>query len=176
MIKRGVIPGLVVMLIGLWSTGLLMAQTDSEKPQPGGDASLTVSIKGQHTQSFHGGQGWPFSLGGTPSVSVATLTKGGPDALKAVFGKLTDSANAGGAVSNVSGTMKVEGGKVSGHVKIEWAVQGNTMFVESDLEGTVSGSNVSISGKNAKAGGAWDWGGGQAEMGGSVSEFKAASK
>lgn len=133
-----------------------------------GDVTLVFSGSGQTQGKYN------FSWNHEVKVSSDTLAKGGEEALKAIF-EGADVKGDNAKVEKASGTFKVDGGKVSGHVKLEWKVQGNPKVIEADLEGTSEGGKVSFEAKNVKVSGSWNWGGGSAAVFGKAS-FKVESK
>ncbi|HLG42150.1 MAG TPA: hypothetical protein VI643_02205, partial [Planctomycetota bacterium] len=115
----------------------------------------------------------PVELGGAAEF-FAYLAKGVADKqnsseVSKVAGKLL------GKIKEQSGSKIVVA--LSGKLKFEWPIQGNTFWVEGqEIEGTLTfdgGKAVAleIGSKKSKTGGTWDWGGGGTPMAGKVSAF-----
>lgn len=138
------------------------------------EVELVFSGSGQTQGKYN------FSWNHTVKVPADKLAKGGEDALKAIF----EGAEVKGddsKIAKASGSFKIEEGKVTGKVKLEWKVQGNPKVIEADLEGTASVGTgetktaLKFEAKNVKVSGSWNWGGGSAAVTGKAS-FKVESK
>jgi len=170
-----------------------------DAPAKGG-LILAVSLKGGHTNDqWNTGQEWPFTLEGESPVPYSVIAKlmpgekkdepvelGGAADFFAYFAKgISDKQNSS-EVAKVTGKLlgKIKeqtGSKtvvaLSGKMKFEWPIQGNTFWIEGqEIEGTLTlegGKAVAleIGSKKSKTGGTWDWGGGGTPMGGKVSAF-----
>ncbi|OHB76264.1 MAG: hypothetical protein A2Z34_09470 [Planctomycetes bacterium RBG_16_59_8] len=162
---RASVWAIAIALVGLVvAAGMPIAQA--------GDVALVFSGEGQTQGRYN------FSWNHEAKVSSEKLAAGGEEVLKAIF-QGAEVKGDDSKIDKASGTFKIDGGKVSGHVKLEWKVQGNPKVIEADLDGTSSTTGetgkVSFAAKNVKVSGSWNWGGGEMAITGKAS-FKVESK